>query len=118
MGMAASIIGGVLGSNSGAGQQSSTTANQMASGGSIANNANSSSNQADIKTAEVKEAAKPMTQSETPVTTEKTQSNGNGKDWSQLANMAQKLMSSNGRQSQSQDVSFNATSQAQPLARF
>lgn len=109
---AGSIIGGLLSSTNQAGQKETTNMGQNSQGGSISN---ANSNTPDIKTAEVKDAAKPMQQNGTPVETEKSQANGTGKDWSKLADMAQNLMSSGG---QSQNMNFNATSQAQPLATF
>lgn len=109
---AGSIIGGLLGSTNQAGQKETTNVGQ--SQNTPLSNANS--NTPDIKTAEVKDAAKPMSQPEAPQETEKPKApEGEKKDWSKLADMAQNLMSSGG---QSQNMNFNATSQAQPLATF
>ena len=112
MGAAASIIGAVLNSASQSGEKSNVgEGNAAGNNGNIAN----SNNQApDIKTAEVEKAAD--TQSQTPQETEKPKaSESETKDWGKLANMAQNLMSSGG---QSQNMNFNATSQAQPVATF
>lgn len=110
---AGSIIGGVLGSANQAGQKETTSMGQTSQSNPISN---ANSNTPDIKTVEVEDAAKPMSQSETPQETEKPKApEGEKKDWSKLASMAQSLMSSGG---QSQNMNFNATSQAQPLATF
>lgn len=110
---AGSIIGGVLGSANQAGQKENTNVGQSSQSSPISNSNNNTPN---IKTAEVKDAAKPMPQSETPQEAEKPKApEGEKKDWSKLADMAQNLMSSGG---QSQNMTFNATSQAQPLATF
>lgn len=109
---AGSIIGGVLGSANQAGQKETTSMGQTSQSSPISNTNN---NTPDIKTAEVKDAAKPMPQSETPQEAEKPKAPESEKDWSKLASMAQNLMSSGG---QSQNMNFNATSQAQPLATF
>lgn len=107
-----SIIGGLLGSTNQAGQKE----NMNSSGGTQDGIANFGAQKPDIKTAEVKDAAKPMPQSDTPQETEKPKApESETKDWSKLASMAQNLMSSGG---QSQNMTFNATSQAQPLATF
>ena len=112
MGAAAGIIGAVLNSASQSGEKSNVGEGNAAGGnGNIAN----PNNQApDIKTAEVEKAAD--TQSNAPQETEKPKaSESETKDWSKLASMAQNLMSSGG---QSQNMNFNATSQAQPVATF
>lgn len=107
-----SIIGGLLGSTNQAGQKETTNVGQTSQSSPISN----ANNTPDIKTAEVKDAAKPMPQSDTPQEAEKPKApESEKKDWSKLASMAQNLMSSGG---QSQNMNFNATSQAQPLATF
>lgn len=111
---AGSIIGGLLGSTNQAGQKENMNTNT--SGGTQGGLVNFGAQKPDIKTAEVKDAAKPMPQSDTPQEAEKPKApEGEKKDWSKLASMAQNLMSSGG---QSQNMNFNATSQAQPLATF
>lgn len=107
------IIGNLLGSTNQAGQKETTNVGQTSQSSPISN---ANSNTPDIKTAEVKDAAKPMPQSEPPQEVEKPKATESStKDWSKLASMAQNLMSSGG---QSQNMNFNATSQAQPLATF
>jgi hypothetical protein len=107
------IIGNLLSSTNQAGQKETTSMGQTSQSSSISN---ANNNTPDIKTAEVKDAAKPMPQSETSQEAEKPKApESETKDWSKLASMAQNLMSSGG---QSQNMNFNATSQAQPLATF